>query len=163
MIKVNCVNIFRLSLLFFLILTIQGCLPGQNTSPPEMEVAPPVSTNVSSHRDIVLPSELEWDSSESMAINTDSFKGGIYHYSGRLELLSLKDFITTTMQNNKWKLVGEATYQKTMLAFTKPNKTCMIMLYEGIGGNLGKTHVKLYVTVDQTAANGLNPFGEPVE
>ena len=66
------------------------------------------------------------------------------------------------MKNNKWKLVGEASYQNVMLAFIKPNKTCMVTLSEGFGGSLGKTHVKLYVTVDLAAAKGLNPFGEPI-
>ena len=124
---------------------------------------PPIANSISSHSDIVLPSDLEWDSTKSMAINTDSFKGGLYHYSGRLDILSLKEFIKTSMANNDWKLVGEAAYKKTMLAFIKPNKTCMIMLYEGLGGSLGKTHVKLYVTTDLAAAKGLNPFGEPVK
>jgi hypothetical protein len=66
------------------------------------------------------------------------------------------------MANNKWKLVGEASYENTMLAFTKPNKTCMVTLSEGLGGFLGTTHVELYVTVDVAAAKGLNPFGEPI-
>jgi hypothetical protein len=132
------------------------------SSTPDMDV-PPIANSISSHSDIELPSDLEWDRKKSLAINTDSFKGGLYHYSGRLELRSLKEFIIATMTKNDWKLVGEAAYKETMLAFTKPNKTCMIILSEGFGGSLGKTHVKLYVTTDLAAAKGLNPFGEPVQ
>ena len=153
---------FLLTLLLSTMLLLQGCFHSDTSQTADMDM-PPVPTNISSHEDIVLPSDLTWDSSQSMAINTASFKGGIFHYSGRLELLSLKEFLKTSMANNKWKLVGEASYEKTMLAFIKPNKTCMIMLWEGIGGALGKTHVKLYVTADLAAAKGLNPFGEPVE
>lgn len=153
---------FLLTFLFCFTLMLQGCFHSDTTETAELDM-PPVPTNISSHEDIVLPSDLTWDSSQSMAINTESFKGGIFHYSGRLELLSLKEFLKTSMANNKWKLVGEASYEKTMLAFVKPNKTCMIMLWEGIGGALGKTHVKLYVTADLAAAKGLNPFGEPVD
>lgn len=123
---------------------------------------PPVANNIASHSDIVLPADLKWDSDKSMAIKTDSFNGGIYHYSGRLEVTSLKDFIISSMAQNKWKLVGEASYKSTMLAFVKPNKTCMVTLSEGFGGTLGKTHVALYVTHDLAAAKRLNPFGEPV-
>ena len=123
---------------------------------------PPVANSIASHTDIALPDNLEWDRSKSMAIKTESFSGGIYHYSGRVELNSLKEYIKTSMTNNKWKLVGEVAYETTMLAFIKPNKTCMVTLSEGIGGVLGKTHVKLYVTVDLAAVKGLNPFGEPV-
>lgn len=141
--------------------SLAGCYQSQSTNSADMGV-PPIANNISSHTDIVLPSDLEWDSTKSMAINTDSFKGGLYHYSGRLDLLSLKDFIKASMANNDWKLVGEAAYKKTMLAFIKPNKTCMVIMYEGFGGSLGKTHVQLYVTTDMEAAKGLNPFGEPV-
>lgn len=146
-------------LIFFLVIGISGC--SSKTPEGGMDM-PPISNSIDSHRDIVLPSDLKWDSSESMAIKTASFSGGIYQYSGRVELVSLKDFIKTSMANNKWKLVGEASYESTMLAFTKPNKTCMITVSEGFGGFLGKTIVKLHVTYDLAAAKGLNPFGEPI-
>lgn len=150
---------------FFFFITavlLNGC--ASTTPETSMDVdAPPVTNNIASHSDIVLPTDLKWDSSKSMAITTDSFTGGIYHYSGRLELNSLKDFIKGSMANNKWKLVGEASYESTMLAFIKPNKTCMVTLSEGFGGFLGSTNVALYVTVDVAAAKGLNPFGEPVD
>ncbi len=140
--------------------TFSGC--SKNSKSSSDIGVPPITNNISSHSDIILPSELKWDSSESMAIKTDSFNGGIYHYSGRLDLNSLKDFIISSMAQNRWKLVGEAVYESTMLAFIKPNKTCMITLSEGIGGFLSDTHVELYVTHDLAAAKGLNPFGEPV-
>lgn len=123
---------------------------------------PPISNNVEGHSDIILPSDLKWDSSKSMAIITDSFTGGIYQFSGGIELNSLKEFIKASMANNKWKLVGEASYKNVMLAFIKPNKTCMVFLTEGFGGSLADTDVSLYVTVDLAAAKGLNPFGEPI-
>jgi len=138
---------------------MSGC--ASNSTVPDMNV-PPVSNSIESHSDIVLPTDLKWDSGKSMAIRTASFTGGIYHYSGRVEVNSLKDFVKGTMANNKWKLAGEATYESTMLAFVKPNKTCMITISETFGGFLGTTHVDLYVTVDLAAAKGLNPFGEPV-
>lgn len=139
---------------------ISGC--ATTTSTPNMDV-PPVSNSIESHSDIVLPSDLKWDSKKSMAIRTASYTGGIYHYSGRVEVNSLREFIKASMANNKWKLVGEASYESTMLAFIKPNKTCMVTISESVGGFLGTTHVDLYVTVDLAAAKGLNPFGEPVQ
>lgn len=47
-----------------------------------------------------------------------------------------------------------------MLAFVKPNKTCMMVISEG--GPLSKTKLTFYVTIDETAATSLNPFGEAV-
>lgn len=75
---------------------------------------------------------------------------------------SLKEFIVSSMASNKWKLVGEASYQNIMLAFVKPNKTCMVTITDGFGGSMGDTKVNLYVTADLAAVKGLNPFGEPV-
>lgn len=142
-----------------LLAMMYGCAKTPTTT--DLNV-PPLSNSIESHSDIVLPAELKWDSDKSMAIKTDSFNGGIYQYSGRLDSTSLKDFIAVSMANNKWKLVGEASYKSKMLAFVKPNKTCMVTITEGFGGSLGLTHVSLYVTVDLVAAKGLNPFGEPV-
>ena len=92
----------------------------------------------------------------------DSFRGGILEYSGKVEINSLKDFIIQSMKNNQWKHVGEASYENILVAFTKPNKTCMITLEEGFGGSMGKTYIKMYITVDVAAGQRLNPFGEPV-
>jgi RecA-family ATPase len=76
-----------------------------------------------------------------------------------VEPLSLKDFLISAMHKNKWKLVGESASQDILLAFVKPNKTCMMVIADS---PLGKTKLTLYVTIDRTAAAGLNPFGEAV-
>jgi hypothetical protein len=123
---------------------------------------PAVANSIEGHNDIVLPTDMEWDSKESMAIKTDSFNGGIYHYSGRVDVNSLKAFVIASMVNNKWKQVGEASSKNIVLAFIKPNKTCMVTISEGFGWGFGYTHIDLYVTHGLAAAKGLNPFGEPV-
>ncbi|SDP08367.1 hypothetical protein [Desulforhopalus singaporensis] len=121
----------------------------------------PVSNIVMSYGDIELPIEMQLVAKESMALRTDSFEEGIHVYRGRVEITSLKDYVISSMRQNKWKLVGEASYNNVMLAFTKPNKTCMVILSESVAA-LGKTQANFYVTVDVAAANRLNPFGEPV-
>lgn len=155
----------KFSLFFALaIIFLSGCTHNQYGAADE-EMVPemgPVANLVGNFEDIELPIDLKWNSEKSMAIRTDSFRGGILNYSGRVELSSLKDFIITSMENKKWKLVGEAQYKNVLLAFTKPSKTCMIVLDEGVGGSFGTTSVTLYVTVDVAAAGQLNPFGEPI-
>lgn len=121
---------------------------------------PPISKPILGYPDIELPSDMELEKDESMTIRTDSFVGGILNFRGRIEIQSLKNFIIASMQRNKWKVVGEASSEQIMLAFTKPNKTCMVVIKEDMGGALGKTHVYLYVTADLAAAKRLNPFGE---
>lgn len=151
-------------LMYIVAILLGGCIAGQSPEATSEEMdMPPVSNNITGHKDIFLPADLEWNSAKSMAIETNSFVGGIYHYAGRLEVKSLAQFIRSSMSDNNWKLVGEVTSKNAMLAFMKPNKTCMIIISESMGGSLGKTNVKLYVTVDLAAAKGLNPFGEPVE
>lgn len=151
--------------LCFMLLAMTGCASMSTATPPEPmgdDDLAAVTTMVESYGDIELPLEMVLDSKKSMAMRTDSFQGGIHVYQGKVQLASLKDYIITSMRNNKWKVVGEASYQSVMLAFTKPNKTCMVVL-DGKTGLAGKTQASFYVTVDVAAASRLNPFGEPIK
>jgi len=140
------------------LLPLTGCST-LGTADEEQASFAPVAVFAGDLKDIELPPELEWVRDKSMTIKTESFKGGIWHYAGRVEPLSLKDYVINAMHNNKWKLVGESTSHDILLAFVKPNKTCMIVISEG---SFLKTHLTLYVTIDRTAAASLNPFGEAV-
>ncbi len=161
MVKVLKSSVFYLSIfMLFTMLISGGC--AEKTSQAENGL-PAVSSLAEGNNDIELPAEMKWISKESMVIKTDSFRGGILEYKGRVEINSLKDYLISSMLRNKWKHVGEASYKNILLAFTKPNKTCMITLTEGIGGTLGNTHATLYITVDVAAAQKLNPFGEPIQ
>jgi len=146
---------------------LSSCAATSTTTPPVDTTAgdndlAQLTTTVESYGDIELPIEMTLIPKKSMAMRTDSFQGGIHVYSGKVELTSLRDYIIASMRNHRWKLVGEASYNGAMLAFTKPNKTCMVVLSSG-GSMLGKTEASLYVTVDVAAANRLNPFGEPIK
>jgi len=153
-----------------LMVLMTGCTNGMmggsgSNRPPAGDELDPVTTMVESYGDIELPLEMTLLTDKSIAMRTDSFQGGIHSYSGRVQIGSLKDYILASMRNNKWKLVGEATYKNVMLAFTKPNKTCMVVLSEGVTGGLGKTQADFYVTVDLVAINqaNANTYGAPVK
>jgi hypothetical protein len=122
------------------------------------ESLPPVAGFADDIQDISLPTSMEWDRSKSMTIKTESFRGGIWRYKGKVEVISLKDFMISSMQANKWKLVGETASKDIMLAFVKANKNCMMVISE----ETFSTVLTLYVTIDKTASSKLNPFGEPV-
>ncbi len=145
------------------LLFIGGCatgpMGGQTEVEPGDNALPPVSGFADDIQDIVLPTDLEWNREKSTSIKTESFRGGVWLYTGKVEVISLKDFMSTSMRDNKWKLVGEVTSKDVMLAFVKPNKTCMMVI---VDDKFGKTSLTLYVTIDKTAAASLNPFGEAV-
>lgn len=150
------------------LLILSGCTNFMNPSsddemmpleqPPEIVT---LSTTVEGYNDIEIPFEMKID--QNKAIRTSSFKGGIHTYAGKVDLNSLRDYLIASMDNNKWKLVAEAYYDGVLLTFVKPNKTCMIEIYNGTGGSFGKTYAKFYVAVDLAGADNLNPFGEPTK
>ncbi len=108
-------------------------------------------------KDINVPSELVWDRKGSMS-KTESFRS-IWRYKGPGEITSLKDYLVNSMRDNKWKLVGNGSKDIMLCAFTKPSQTCMMVISDGM---FGRVDLTLYISIDKTAAAGMNPFGEPV-
>lgn len=157
---------FTFALLAVLFFALTGCF---STTSNTTEIPPvnssenfaSLSSTVGNYEDIEIPAEMKYSNKNSMSIRTDSFRGGIIHYSGRVEVHSLKDFIVASMKKNKWKLAGEVSSQNVILAFTKPSKTCMMNIEPN--GTLSDTTLTMYVTVDVAAAKSLNAFGEPIE
>lgn len=96
--------------------------------------------------DLLIPGELKFNNDKTMSIKTESFAGGILHFSGRVEMNSLAGFFETTMVKNGWKLTGTIKHKEILLAFVKPHKTCMIrVIKSGFGMS---TEVFAYMTVD---------------
>ncbi len=141
-----------------------GCIPGNTQTgnlPTEgEEYLPSMASTVGNYEDIEIPADMTYINKESMSIRTESFRGGIIHYSGRVEMYSLKEFIIASMKKHKWKLAGEVSTEYSILAFTKPGKTCMMHIKPN---GISDTTLTLYVTVDVTAGRALNAFGEPIE
>ncbi len=158
------------SLMFGLIVValfvLSGCIGGINTSSTTMPISDdnnyaPLASTLGNHENIELPAEMKYCNKKSISIRTDSFRGGIIHYKGRVEIHSLKDFIIASMKKNNWKLAGEVSSTRVILAFTKPNKTCMMNIESR--GPLLDTTLTMYVTVDVAASKALNAFGEPIQ
>jgi len=155
-----------LSLVALLLLTLTGCGMSGSSQTTTMQSSnsaaiPAMASTIGNYEDIELPSEMKYSDKNSMSIRTDSFRGGIIHYKGRVEMHSLKEFITASMKKHKWKLAGEVSSQNVILAFTKPSKTCMMNIEPN--SSLSDTTLTMYVTVDVNAAKALNAFGEPIE
>ena len=107
--------------------------------------------------DFEVPGELKLVRKNTLFINTQSFTGGIVNLTGRVEVSSLTDFFVNSMQKNGWKITGEVRYENVLLAFTKPNKNCLISIYDGDFS--GRTKVYVYITEDvmaKKAVGGMN-------
>ncbi|MDF1615354.1 hypothetical protein [Desulfurivibrio dismutans] len=138
---------------FFLLLPLlAGCTHHENTGPEARENTQtteerrPEPYTPSGFHDLLIPAELTWLREKSMVVNTDSYAGGVLHFSGRVDVNSLTDFFTTTMRRNNWQLVGSVKYQDVMMAFTKPHKTCTIIISDR---GLGRANeVQVYITDD---------------
>jgi hypothetical protein len=116
---------------------------------------PPVSGFADDIKDVSIPADMEWQRDKSMSVKTESYRGGVWVYTGNVEAISLKDFMTSSMLGNNWRMVGEAISADIMLAFVKPGKTCMMIISE-IGFN--KTVLTLYITIDKVNISEPNPF-----
>ena len=143
------------------LLIVSGCA-SQNKPVDAGSGVGPLPSPVSNYDDIKVPPEMKLDTKKTLTINTESFHGGVLIFSGYVEVQSLKDYMVKSMKNDQWRHVGEASYNNVLLAFTKPNRTAILVLAGGGFGKLGKTKMEMYVTVDAAAGKQLNPFGEPV-
>jgi len=142
--------------LLFLLLTLSACSTlqsdGSDSDQSSSSMAPYIPSAV---RDIQVPAELEFNRDDSMFINTASYNGGILSFKGRVEVESLTDYFTASMQKNGWKLAGSIRYKNVLLAFVKPNKSCIIKISET--DLKWKTQVYIYYTEDlQEAAGSTN-------
>lgn len=152
------VKIFGLisAILFLVVLTSCSSQPVSST---DMDVSlPPDMNQVGAFNDIQLPIEMDLDETQ-MAIRNENFSGGVYSYKGKVDVASLKDFIIASMRNNKWRFDGESVSpETTVLAFTKPSKSCMMI----INDDFWTTRVELIVTQNLTVSKSLDPFGQPI-
>ena len=147
-------------LVLCLLFLFAGCAEKSSSSKDDL---PLLANTVGTYSDIELPSDMQLDNRYSVSLNNNSFSGGILKYSGRVEANSLKEFLIASMKKHQWRHAGEASYGDTLLAFVKPNKSCMAIISEGFGGSYGYTYVSLYVTYDKAAGKGSSSYDEPVQ
>ncbi len=133
------------------VVSLSGCSSmglGHGANEAAAGTTSPMTYFPTKFHDFEAPTELSLDRDKTLIINTSSFTGGIIYMTGRLKVDSLTDFFIHSMQKNGWKLTGEAQYQNVLLSFTKPNKNCMITIYEGEFGT--STKVYAYMAEDLT-------------
>lgn len=133
--------------LFFLA-AIPGCgsQGGRANSPPPNPVGDSSSAGVSSvseslppsarplfydFPDIPVPQELDLHADDSYVVQTGQVKTGLLTLRGRVDLTSVINFFQLAMTRENWKPRGDFRYRRSILIFEKPDKICVIRLYEG--------------------------------
>ncbi len=155
----NCKNLSKIATTILFALSLTACAnmhSGTGTTGSTPAAKDSTAQNApyfpTSFNDFEVPGELKLDSKHTMFINTSSFTGGVIALEGRVEMASLADFFVNSMQKNNWRLIGEVRYNNTLLAFTKPNKNCMISIYTDSFGY--DTKVTVYISDNNLSSNG---------
>lgn len=128
------------------ILSVQGCTYFDSVDDESPAALVPESQPFypEDFKEILLPDGLEPDMEESMYAKSETFKGGILNFQGRIEITSLTKFFENTMPQKGWQLAGSVKSSQSLLIFTKPEKTCMIIIKDSkLGVN---TEVYIYIS-----------------
>ena len=80
--------------------------------------------------DIPIPSELELRAKDSYVFQAGSIRTGLLTLRGRVDINSLINFFNMALPRENWKPMGQFRYRHSVLIFSKPEKTCVIMLHE---------------------------------
>ncbi len=165
------------------LMLVSGCANRQSNPPPnplipssQSESAPspmspsaPIASSTPSAAprpmyydfpDIPVPVELKRMDKDSFVFQSGSLKAGLLSLSGtRIDLSSLINFFQIALPRENWKPKGGFHAGRTVLIFEKPDKTCIINLYE----RLFSTYVEIYVApaTDQPISGRLLPLSEP--
>lgn len=81
-------------------------------------------------QDIPVPTELKLMADESYVFQSGGSKTGLLTLRGRVDLNSVINFFQMAMPRENWKPKGGFRYRRSVLIFEKPDKTCVINMYE---------------------------------
>ena len=117
-------------------------LPPGSSSPPPL--LPPVAGRplVFDFPDVPVPQELSRIDGDSFVFQSGPLVVGLMTLKGiRVDVQSIISFYKIAMPRENWKPRGGFNAKKTVLIFEKPDKTCVINVYE----KLFQTYVEVYV------------------
>jgi hypothetical protein len=92
--------------------------------------------------DIPIPTEMKLVTEKSFLVEYANLKGGIMHFEGRVEALSLFNFFYVGLQKDGWNLVGYFKYGPYIVLMEKPDKVCVVRI-EDSGWN---TNLEIWIT-----------------
>ncbi len=141
-----------LALFMGIALVLSACVThGDPQPPPNPITASPDLSSQEGHfgpkpifydfEDIPIPMELNIVQNDSYVLQAVNQKGGLLTLRGRVDINSVINFFQSAMSREGWRQRGGFRYRRSVLLFEKPDKTCMINIYE----KLYYTYVEVYV------------------
>ena len=114
----------------------------QSTSPATSSSGPrPIFYDFS---DVPIPQEMDRVASDSFVFQSGAFKAGLLTLKGmRVDIDSLINFFQVAMPRERWKQKGGFHSGRTVLIFEKPDKICVINIYDKMLGTY--SYVEIYV------------------
>jgi len=116
--------------------------PPETLAPVSEEKSPKEFTTYYDFEDIPVPKEMKLITEKSFLVEYANLKGGIMHFEGRVEALSLFNFFYVGLQKDGWNLVGYFKYGPYILLMEKPDRVCVVRI-EDSGWN---TNLEIWIT-----------------
>lgn len=139
-------QVSSLILVLVCVLALGACSTfGKKDSPPPNPIVPPAEESSSpppsfssgprplvyDFPDVPCPSELSRQDGDTFVVQSGPMKAGLLTLRGlRVDVRSLINFFQVAMPRENWKPRGGFHAKRTVLIFEKPDKTCVINLYE---------------------------------
>jgi hypothetical protein len=126
-----------ISVLLFVFAVVAGCAKTKSSG-TALEEAEPAATEPDNtptplyydFDDVLVPSELKVDKKGSFVYHTNEFTAGVLVLKGRVEINSLIRFFDNNMAKDNWRLMSSFKSPRTILFFTKANRSCIINITE---------------------------------
>lgn len=119
--------------------------PSGQTTTGSTSYGYPIAPLFYDFEDIPIPQEMDMITDESRVFMVGQFKSGVLVFKGRVEPNSLVDFFQAAMTKEKWQFKSGFRYNRSVLVFEKPQKTCVIIVYS----RLFYTYLEVYVAPTQ--------------
>jgi hypothetical protein len=91
--------------------------------------------------DVPIPHELTLVHGDSYVYQEGKLRVGLLTLRGRVDLQSVVNFFRLAMPRHGWILKGGFSYRRSFLLFEKPDRTCVINIYE----RFFFTYVEVYI------------------
>lgn len=92
--------------------------------------------------DVAIHSKLKVDKKRSFVYHVPGYTAGVLGLSGRVDADTLAQFFKKSMPRDNWKLVCSFKSPRSVLFFTKEDKSCIINMTEK---RFGKAEVEIWV------------------